>query len=215
MLVKQLTLTFDNGPTPGITNRVLDLLSAHRIPATFFVIGNRVSGPGGKELVARAHAEGHSIGNHSMTHSVPLGENDGPEYARKEIEGAQQLIGELAHPDKLFRPMGGGGVIGRHLLSRAAVELLAAQKYTCVVWSSVPCDWKDPDGWVDRCVADIALREWTTVVLHDIENAALPRLAEFLDRLGSMNIDFRRDFPEDVVVIRRGTVVSPRASWMP
>ena len=206
--VKRVTLTFDNGPTPGITERVLDILSARQIQTTFFIVGDRLARPGGRALAVRAHSEGHWIGNHSLTHSVPLGEKTDAEYARREIEETQNLIGELAHGDKLFRPMGGGGSIGPHLLSRAALQVLQAGKYTCVLWSSVPGDWKDQDGWVDRCLSEIAERDWTVVVIHDMENAAVPRLPEFLDRLDSLGIEFRQDFPEDVVITRRGEVVS-------
>jgi len=210
--VKRVTLTFDNGPTPGITEHVLDILSARRIQTTFFVIGERLAGPGGRALAVRAHTEGHWIANHSLTHSVPLGEKPDAEYARREIEETQTLIGELAHADKLFRPMGGGGLIGPHLLSRAALQRLQNGKYTCVLWSSVPGDWKDQDGWVDRCVSEITGRDWTVVVLHDVENAALPRLPEFLDRLNSLGVEFRQDFPDDVVITRRGELVSPFTS---
>jgi peptidoglycan-N-acetylglucosamine deacetylase len=207
--MKRVTLSFDNGPTAGITERVLDVLSGRRIPATFFVVGERLAQPGCRELTARARSEGHWIGNHSMTHSVPLGEKPDEEYARREIDETQNLIGELAHADKLFRPMGGGGAIGPHLLSRAALRLLKAGKYTCVLWSSVPGDWKDQEGWVDRCVADIAAREWTTVVLHDVENACMPRLVDFLDRIELLGVELRQEFPEDVVILRSGEVVSP------
>ena len=210
--VKRVTLTFDNGPTPGITDRVLDILSARRIRATFFVVGEKLLTPGGAALAARAHAEGHWIGNHSMTHSTPLGEKPDAEYVRWEIEETQKLIGELSHADKLFRPMGGGGSIGPHLFSPAALQLLRKEKYTCVLWSSVPGDWKDQAGWVDRCVSEVGAREWTVVAIHDVENAALPRLNEFLDRLDSLGVVFRQDFPEDVVVTRRGELVSPLAS---
>ncbi len=210
--VKRVTLTFDNGPTPGITEHVLDILSTRRIQTTFFVVGERLVRPGGRALAVRAHSEGHWIANHSLTHSAPLGEKPDAEYARREIEETQNLIGELAHADKLFRPMGGGGSIGPHLLSRAALQLLHAGKYTCVLWSSVPGDWRDQDGWVDRCISEVAGRDWTVVVLHDVENAALPRLPEFLDRLDSLGIEFRQDFPEDVVITRRGELVSPLTS---
>ncbi len=210
--MKRVTLTFDNGPTPGITEHVLEILSARRISATFFVVGKKLSKPGGWDLAARAGSEGHWIGNHSMTHSVPLGERVDAEYARHEIEGTQNLIGELAHADKLFRPMGGGGLIGPHLLSRAALQLLKAGKFTCVLWSSVPVDWKDQDGWVDRCLSEVAARDWTVVVLHDVENAALPRLPEFLDRLDSLGIEYRQDFPEDIIVLRRGEPASSLVS---
>jgi peptidoglycan/xylan/chitin deacetylase (PgdA/CDA1 family) len=206
--VKGVTLTFDNGPTPGITEQVLDILSARRIQATFFAVGEKIARPDSRALAVRAHSEGHWIGNHSLTHSVPLGENPDAEYARREIEETQNLIGELAHADKLFRPMGGGGSIGPHLLSLAAMQLLRAGKYTCVLWSSVPGDWKDQEGWVDRCLSEIAGRDWTVVAIHDVENAALPRLSEFLDRLDSLGVEFRQDFPEDVVMTRRGVPLS-------
>jgi peptidoglycan/xylan/chitin deacetylase (PgdA/CDA1 family) len=196
MNLKRVTLTFDNGPTPGITEHVLDVLSARRIPSTFFVIGEKLVKPGGRDVAARAHSEGHWI------------EKSEEEYARREIEETQNLIGELAHPDKLFRPKGGGGSIGPHLLSLAALQLLQAGKYTCVLWSSVPGDWKDQNGWIDRCISEIAVRDWSVVVIHDVENACLPRLPEFLDRLDSLGAEFRQDFPEDVVVTRRGKVAS-------
>jgi peptidoglycan-N-acetylglucosamine deacetylase len=210
--MKRVTLTFDNGPTPGITEHVLDILSTRRIQATFFVIGEKLAKPGGRALAVRARSEGHWIANHSFTHSVPLGEKPDAEYARREIEETQNLIGELAHADKLFRPMGSGGSIGPHLLSRAALHLLQEGNYTCVLWSSVPGDWKDQDGWVDRCLAEVAGRDWTVVAIHDVENAALARLPEFLEGLDSLGIEFRQDFPEDVVITRRGALVSPIAS---
>jgi len=210
--LKRVTLTFDNGPTPGITEHVLEILSTRRIQATFFVVGEKLLRPDGRELVVKAHSEGHWIANHSLTHSVPLGEKPDAEYARREIEETQNLIGELSHADKLFRPMGGGGLIGPHLLSRAALQILQTGKYTCVLWFSVPGDWKDQDGWVERCISEIAGRDWAVVVLHDIENASLPRLAEFLDRLDSLGVELRQDFPEDVLITRRGEVVSPIVS---
>lgn len=206
--MKRATLTFDNGPTPGITEDVLEILSARRIRATFFVVGEKLLRPDGRELVVKAHSDGHWIANHSLTHSVPLGEKPDAEYARREIEETQNLIGELAHADKLFRPMGGGGLIGPHLLSRAALQILQTGKYTCVLWSSVPGDWKDQDGWVERCISEIAGMDWTVVVLHDVENASLPRLPEFLDRLESLGVELRQDFPEDVLITRRGEAVS-------
>jgi len=45
-----------------------------------------------------------------------------------------------------------------------------------------------------------------------VENASLPRLPEFLDRLDSLDVEFRQDFPKDVVITRRGELVSPLAS---
>jgi peptidoglycan/xylan/chitin deacetylase (PgdA/CDA1 family) len=210
---KRVTLTFDNGPTPGVTDRVLDILHARRIPAIFFVLGKNLAGPEGRALAARACSEGHSIGNHTYSHSTPLGNNPDAEFARHEIEDTQALIGDLAHPEKYFRPMGGGGVIGPHLLSRAALDLLKAGKYTCVLWSSVPGDWKDQQGWVEKGIAEISSQEWSVVVLHDIQNGCLPRLEEFLDWLDALRIEFRRDFPEDIMVMKHGELLTTTGLW--
>ena len=168
---------FRNGPTSGITEHVLDILSSPADSNYFFRGWRKAARPGGGALAVRAHSEGHWIGNHSLTHSVPLGEKPEAEYARREIEETQNLIGELAHADKFFRPMGGGGIIGPHLLSRAALELLQNGKYTCVLWSSVPGDWKDQEGWVERCLSEVAGRDWTVVVIHDVENACVAAAA--------------------------------------
>jgi peptidoglycan/xylan/chitin deacetylase (PgdA/CDA1 family) len=212
--MKRVTLSFDNGPTPGVTENILKILLSRGIYATFFVVGEKIARAEGRTLAARAHTEGHWIGNHTFTHSVPLGEKPEPEYARREIEETQNLLGKLSHGNKLFRPMGRGGVIGPHLLSRAALQLLQAEKYSCVLWSSVPGDWKDQEGWVDRCLQDVGARDWTVVVLHDVQNAASARLPECLDRLEKMGVEFRQEFPEDVVVTRGGELLLPDVSGL-
>jgi len=65
-----VALTFDDGPDPAYTNRVLDILAEHEAPAAFFVVGHRARAH--PELVARAHSAGHVIGNHTESHSVLL-----------------------------------------------------------------------------------------------------------------------------------------------
>jgi len=146
--VKRVTLTFDNGPWPGVTDEVLDTLARADLRATFFVVGNQLRAPGARDLAARAVSEGHWIGNHTLTHSVPFGATDDRTLPEREIERTQVLIGDLAHPDRWFRPYGQGGVIDRNLLSDAAVDHLVNGGYSVVLWTSVPRDWEDVDGWV-------------------------------------------------------------------
>lgn len=62
----EIVLTFDDGPNPGVTNRILDILLDHNIKATFFVIGKNVLAH--PDLMKRIVDEGHIVGNHSMTH---------------------------------------------------------------------------------------------------------------------------------------------------
>ncbi len=209
MTPRRVTLTFDNGPTPDVTERVLDVLAQAKIFTTFFVIGRKVDlSAAAAGLLKQAHEAGHWIGNHTLSHMVALGDRPERNYAVSEIEGAQARIGELAHPDKLFRPYGNSGFLGPHLLSQPALDYLLAQRYRTVAWNSVPGDWKDPDGWVDRCVVQVLSQDWSVVVLHDIEGGCLPRLSELLGRLEELGVSFEQDFPDSVTLTRAGRIVS-------
>jgi peptidoglycan-N-acetylglucosamine deacetylase len=207
-VMKSVTLSFDNGPTPGVTDRVLDILDGAGIKTTFFVIGNKLEDPAARALMKRAHAAGHWIGNHTLTHAIALGDRPDPAFAAQEIGETQKRIGALTHRDKFFRPYGKSGLVGPHLLSKAAKTYLLEHRYCAVLWNSAPGDWRDPEGWVDRCVADVATRDWTAVVLHDIADACLPRLPELIARLADQGVVWRQDFPEDIVMTRDGAAIN-------
>ena len=64
---KIVYLTFDDGPTPSVTSKILDILKEHNIKASFFVIGKKVKE--NPEIVKRAYNEGHFIGNHTYSHN--------------------------------------------------------------------------------------------------------------------------------------------------
>ncbi len=203
-----LTLSFDNGPEPDATPAVLDVLARRNLRATFFVIGDKLAQPGRKVLAARAHAEGHWIGNHSYTHSKPFGLRDEPDLSEREIGRTQELIGPLACPHKLFRPFGGGGTIGPHLLNSDVVAYLRRERYTCVLWNSIPRDWEDPDGWVDTAFSQCKLQPWTLMVLHDLPTGAMRHLELFLDKVGEAGGRIRQDFPPECVLMADG--IAPR-----
>ena len=212
MTSKRVTLTFDNGPTPGVTERVLDTLAQARILATFFVIGRNLDKPGAADLMKQAHEAGHWIGNHTLSHTVALGDRPERDYAVREIEEAQQRIGKFSHSEKLFRPYGNSGLLGPHLLSRAALNYLVEQRYTTIIWNNVPGDWKDPEGWVERCLALVSKQAWSVVTLHDIEGGCLARLGELLRRLDDLGVSYQQDLPDAVTLTRAGRIVSlPRA----
>ncbi len=193
--MRRQTISFDNGPTPGVTERVLSALDRYNVPATFFMVGERLKSAGGIETARRVKESGHRIGNHTMTHGVPLGRRREPDHVEREIADTETLIGDLAEQSPLFRP-NGGGVSGPHLLCEAAAAYLSAHRYTVVTWNSVPRDWESSDAWIARAVADIERQDWTLLVLHDIEGAAVDHLADFLDVV-SAKVTFTRDFPPD------------------
>ncbi len=202
--MNRITLSFDNGPHPAVTNAVLDILAAHGVLTTFFVIGEKLNAsPAARASVERAHAAGHWIGNHSHSHRTPLGRLDA-DTARREITQCQDALSGFSHPDKLFRPFGAGGNMGLHLLNDGARRTLEDGRYTCVTWNAIPRDWDDPKGWPTRAKDQCRQQPWTLMVLHDLEGACLEGLDGFLTWLKAEGFDNRQDFPDECVPIRRG-----------
>lgn len=210
----EVTLSFDNGPEPEVTPHVLDVLRRHGILATFFVIGRKLADPARRALAERAQAEGHWIGNHSFSHDVPLGERQDAGHAAAEIGATEALLGPLAHPDRLFRPVGGGGRLGPHLLSVEARDHLAAQCHTVVLWSAVPGDWHDAEGWPAVALAQCLAQPRPLLVLHDLPGGAMRQLDDVLHRLADAGARFRQDFPESCVPMRRGVSEPGLASYV-
>lgn len=194
-----LTLSFDNGPDPDVTPRVLEVLRQRQVTAWFFVLGKHVATPAGRQLVERAVAEGHLIGNHSYTHARPLGEDNTEEAVQTEIAATAELLAPLLRQqpggERWFRPFGGGGAIGPHLLSWYAAKYLEQQRYTCVLWSSVPRDWEDPEGWPARAIAACDAQDHAVLVLHDVPNACAARLGEFLELVRRRGIQLTTALP--------------------
>ena len=135
---------------------------------------------------------------------MPLGDRPGIEAARAEISQTQVELGALAQPERYFRPMGGGGQLGPHLLSEDAAGLLLGEAYTCVLWNAVPRDWADVDGWVETATAQIEAQPWTLMVLHDLPTGAMAHLDRFLDLVADRGGRFRQDFPPACLPIVSG-----------
>jgi peptidoglycan-N-acetylglucosamine deacetylase len=203
----RVTLTFDNGPHEEITSRVLDVLARHAVRASFFAVGEKLRKPDLYRQAQEAHDAGHWIGNHSMTHTIPLGEDPRQDAPSREIGAAQDLIGPLAHPDKLFRPFGGGGHLDRRLLSSAARDYLMREKFTCVLWNAVPRDWEDPEAWIERALQACSAEPETLIVLHDYLPAAMANLNRFIGQLKDAGHTIVQEFPASCVPIVRGVVV--------
>jgi peptidoglycan/xylan/chitin deacetylase (PgdA/CDA1 family) len=204
---RKLTLSFDNGPDPEVTPAVLDVLRDRGVTAQFYVLGKQIGDPVGRRLVERARDAGHAIGNHSFSHGVPLGYDNRPDAVEAEIAATEALLASLVPDPRRFRPHGLGGILGRHLLSRRAVEYLVAHGYTCVLWNSVPRDWIDPEGWAARALADCAAQLHTLMVLHDVPHACLAGLAGFIDAARAAGIELVAELPPACAPIVDGRIV--------
>jgi peptidoglycan/xylan/chitin deacetylase (PgdA/CDA1 family) len=183
---KCVALTFDDGPTPGTTERVLDVLAELHVPAAFFVIGLNVTRA--PELLRRIHNEGHLIGNHSFEHSH-TGYLRGGRYWDAQLADTDRAVREVigANPS-LFRPPIG---IRTPRLMRA----VRRSGHTLVTWSRRGLDGveRSPEYIRDRLVDPT--RPGDILVLHDgIEPggscsreatiAALPMIVAGLRRRG-------------------------------
>lgn len=200
----RVTLTFDNGPDPEGTPRVLEALKRRGLEATFFVLGRNLESQQGQDLARRIADGGHRLGNHTYSHTIPLGQDLRPDAVELELERTQLLLEQVGTPDRLFRPYGGQGRIGPHLLSPRALDWLQARRMTCVLWNAVPGDFRDGEGWVEPGLLQVRGQEHALVVLHDAKPTAMRHLDRFLDALEAEGHTFERDFPDGCLPVQNG-----------
>lgn len=208
----QITLSFDNGPDPDVTPQVLETLRRHGIRTTFFVLGDKLRER--RSLCERAHGEGHAIGNHTYNHLVPLGMSRAAGTATFEIDRTQELIGNLSHERRFFRPFGGGGLLDKRLLNPEAVDVLVRGGFTCVLWNAIPEDWAQPDDWVERALEQCFSQPEALIVLHDIATGAMNQLDRFLNLARDRGARFTQDFPASCVPIEGGRILRPIDAYL-
>jgi peptidoglycan/xylan/chitin deacetylase (PgdA/CDA1 family) len=159
----EIALTFDDGPNPAWTPRLLDVLAEHGVKATFFMLGSRAELE--PELVRRVAGEGHLIGNHSWSHPN-LSRTAAPEV-REELTRTSAVLEQLTGEQvRYFRPPFGAR---RPVVFKIAREL----GLTPVMWNAMTRDWseKDPEkigGALAKKIDGLKNSGWAAnVVLHD------------------------------------------------
>jgi peptidoglycan/xylan/chitin deacetylase (PgdA/CDA1 family) len=153
-----VAITFDDGPNPPYTDRILDVLRAEHVHATFFVVGRAAAAYPG--LIRRMVREGNAIGNHTWDHAHLLVLTRGQVHA--ELARTDDAIYRAAHVHtRLMRPPFGA----RDFHSLAQVH---KDGYTPVMWSvPLPNDWEQPgDATIARRVLD-RVAPGSIIVLHD------------------------------------------------
>lgn len=126
-------LTFDAGFENGNTAAILDALKKHNAPATFFLVGNYLETA--PDLVRRMVAEGHTVGNHTLSHP-DMSQISDPAAFQKELEGVEELYQEITGQEmsKLYRPPQGK-------FSIENLKQAQALGYTTCFWSLAYVDW--------------------------------------------------------------------------
>lgn len=128
---KRVALTFDDGPSPIWTPKILDELKKTDVKATFFMIGHHVKVY--PEVARRVVAEGHEIGNHGYAHTVILYYT--PAEIEEEIKYTEYVIKDITgYTTKYFRPP-------KAWMPQAIKEKIKAMGYEAILWSLNSKDW--------------------------------------------------------------------------
>ena len=176
-----IAMTFDDGPSATLTPKLLDLLAAHDIKATFFVIGENVAEH--PDIVARAAREGHEIANHSWSH---------PNLAKMSDDGVRRQLWQTDEAIKsatgtrptLLRPPYGS------ITEREKRWIHDEFGYQIVLWDVDPYDWKRPGPAVVRNRILQETRPGSIVLSHDIHPGTIEAMPSTFDALEAKGFKF-------------------------
>ncbi|KEO81144.1 polysaccharide deacetylase family protein [Tumebacillus flagellatus] len=198
-----VALTFDDGPNPDYTPRVLDLLKEFGVRATFFVVGTQAKQH--PELIERMHREGHSIGIHGYVHHPHWLQS--PRLVLRNAEKTADIVEEITgvRPTLLRPPWG--------LLN--GLDYLFLRKFRIVLWSVMVGDWRKQD--VNRLSGRLrrGLKPGAVIVLHDSDHTPgaergaplvmLQALRSLLEESAAQNLHWARVEEMDMDRQRVGT----------
>ena len=166
-----VALTFDDGPHPEHTRRLLDGLAAREVPATFFLVGERLAG--NEALVREMAVQGHQIGVHTWDH-IMLDEDVSEQEFRTQMykvrQGVKNVLGEgmywLRPPYGIMSP-----------------NLQKLEDGPLIIWSVDPEDWKDQD---QKRIVNYVLervKDGDIILMHDMFAASIDAALEIVDEL--------------------------------
>ncbi len=157
---KLVALTFDDGPSPETTLRLLSILKKENVPATFFVLGNRVQFY--PEIVRKAYQEGHQIGSHTYNHlnlpELPI------EEAQKEINMTRDIIKQTIGKD----PEG-----TRPPYGATTPQITTIVNNPVIQWSVDSLDWesKNADSIEQTVLSEVY--DGSIILMHDIYDSSV------------------------------------------
>lgn len=165
-----VALTFDDGPRNTTTGPLLDGLALREVPATFFLVGNRIAGS--EELVQRMAEEGHQVGIHTYEH-VMMTDLSRADFDLQVGKTRALLVELLGEGEYWLRPPYG------------IIDASATQWCDCplILWSVDPEDWKDKD--TDRIVDAVAghVKDGDIILMHDIYPSSVDAALRIVDSL--------------------------------
>jgi peptidoglycan/xylan/chitin deacetylase (PgdA/CDA1 family) len=169
-----VALTFDDGPHATNTPRLLDILRARNVKATFYVIGKNVDlYPG---IVRRTVAEGHEIGNHTYTH--PKLSSLSMDRVMAEIRKTDEaVIRACGVKPRTLRPPYGA------LLQSQRQIIHSTLGYPTIMWSVDPLDWKRPGPSVVTSRIVSGTNNGAIILVHDLHGSSVDAMPATVDTL--------------------------------
>ncbi|MFI5618061.1 polysaccharide deacetylase family protein [Streptomyces sp. NPDC051567] len=167
-MARCVALTFDDGPSP-VTPRLLDTLAAAHVRATFFVVGRQVRAR--PEVVRRALAEGHVLGNHTGSHAR-LTALDADQIRQEITAGAEAVHRATGVRPTLLRPPFG-----------AFSATVRQAGHPLVLWDTDTLDWQSKDAAETVRRALDRVGPGSVVLMHDTEPSTADALPELIGRL--------------------------------
>ena len=175
---RDIYLTFDDGPTPRVTEEVIELLAQYNAKATFFCIGSRVESY--PTIYNQILEQGHAVGNHTQNHLKGLKSSNKVYF--NDVEKAATFI-----DSNLFRPPYG------KMKWRQYLEL--KKRYKVVLWDIIPGDFVASNSAVDIIESIMKnVSNGSIIVLHDSDKCAnkiLKVLPVILDKLSKKGYQFK------------------------
>ena len=155
--IKVIALTFDDGPNPPITKKILDLLKKYNAKATFFVLGKNAKAH--LDILREIYSNENEIGNHSWNHEKLVFKS--LKYVKQEIQDTDRIIRDSGYTGTIhFRsPFGSRFIILPYLLMKA--------HRIHILWNIGLNDWANPDPEVMLHNFDNAISSGSIVLLHD------------------------------------------------
>ncbi|MBX9825726.1 MAG: polysaccharide deacetylase family protein [Xanthobacteraceae bacterium] len=203
---KEVVLTFDDGPLPPYTARILDILAAECVKATYFIVG--VMARANPELVRRVHEDGHTVGTHSMSHPLRfrmLGLADAKAQVDGGIAATAAALGDATKVAPFFRFPG--------FNHGAPVEAYAASRGLMVWGADAPADdWLRLSAHevAKRAVRRLEAKGKGILLLHDIHQRTVDALPILLKELKAHG--FRVVHVQHATATRPATVTAA-ADW--
>ncbi len=169
-----IALTFDDGPSAALTPKLLDLLAARHLKATFFVVGqNAADHP---DILKRAVREGHEIANHSWSHPN-LGKMS-DDAVRRELQKTDDAItAAIGKRPTLMRPPYGS------ITARQKKWIHEEFGYRIIIWDVDPLDWKRPGPSVVTARILKETKAGSIVLAHDIHPPTIEAMPATFDQL--------------------------------